>query len=791
MKQKKILVLLLFLGFPGQQLFAQERYYRLPVTVRDTSGQSLIGVTVRVNAADNTSKTISGGSTDGEGHFEFRLPEGSYILSFTYIGFQPVSQRINVPADGEFRVVMRNGGTGLQEVVVRGQGKANPVKNLEMGVQSINLATLRKMPALLGEVDVVRSVLSLPGVSSVGEGSSGFNVRGGNVDQNLVLMDGAPVFNTSHLFGLFSVFNPEVVQDVKLIKGGITPDYGGRLSSVMDIRLKNGSPDSLRVSGGIGSVSARLSAGFPILHKKGSVFIAARRTYADQFLKLSSDENLNSTVAYFQDFNGKIDYQLSTKDHISIAGYFGNDKLGLQKDFTIGYDNANAAVTYLHEFSKAFSAKTTILFSQYRSNLGVLQEPQSLMSKQYIKQYTLKTDWNYRGNAAIDLAFGLSAIRYDVNPGVQTPLTDSSVFNTTVSARQAGNELGFYLNNTHKFNDRLSVQYGVRVSYFSAIAAQNGPVYTYGGVPGKELLPVLTTEFKKGASVKNYANVEPRVSLRYLLSERSSIKAGFNRMAQYVHLISATTASTPLDAWMVSTNNIKPELADQFSLGYFMTKRSYELSAEAYYKTMNNQVDVINGTEPIGNPDIEKDLVYGKGRSYGLELYLKKNTGKLNGFASYTLSKTERQINGINNGDWYNAKYDRTHNLNMVVVYNYSTKWAFSTNYVYQTGVAATFPSGRSEFQGIIVPYNNGDLRNNYRYSPYSRLDLSATLFVRHRAGSRFSSNWVFSLYNVLNRKNVYALYFRQDNANPNKTIANQLSVIGSIIPGVTWNFNF
>ncbi|ACU57773.1 TonB-dependent receptor [Chitinophaga pinensis] len=791
MKQNKILVLLLFLAFPGQQLFAQERYYRLPVTVRDTSGQSLIGVTVRVNAADNTSKTISGGSTDGEGHFEFRLPKGIYILSLTYIGFQPVSQRINVPSDGEFKLVMRSGGTGLQEVIVRGQSKTNPVKNLEMGVQSINLSTLRKMPALLGEVDVVRSVLSLPGVSSVGEGSSGFNVRGGNVDQNLVLMDGAPVFNTSHLFGLFSVFNPEVVQDVKLIKGGITPDYGGRLSSVMDIKLKSGSPDSLRGAGGIGSVSARLSAGFPILHNKGSVFIAARRTYADQFLKLSSDENLNSTVAYFQDFNGKVDYQLSTKDRISLAGYWGNDKLGLQKDFTIGYDNANAAATYLHEFSSGFSAKTTFLFSQYRSNLGVLQEPQSLLSKQYIRQYALKTDWHYRRNEAIDLTFGLSAIRYDVNPGVQTPLTESSVFNTTTSARQAGNELGFYLNNAHKFSKKLSAQYGIRFSYFGAVAAQNGPVYTYGGMPGKELLPVLTTEFKKGAAIKNYGNVEPRVSLRYLLSESASIKAGYNRMAQYVHLISATTASTPLDAWMISTNNIRPELADQFSLGYFMTKHSYELSAEAYYKTMSNQIDVINGTEPIGNQDVEKDLVYGKGRSYGLELYLKKNTGKLNGFASYTLSKTERQMNGVNNGDWYNAKYDRTHNLNLVVVYNYSNKWTFSSNYVYQTGVAATFPSGRSEFQGIIVPYNNGDLRNNYRYSPYSRLDLSATLFVRHRAGSRFSSNWVFSLYNVLNRKNVYALYFKQDNANPNKTIANQLSVIGSIIPGVTWNFNF
>jgi hypothetical protein len=647
------------------------------------------------------------------------------------------------------------------------------------------------MPALFGEVDIIRSVLTLPGVSSVGEGSSGFNVRGGNIDQNLVLMDGAPIFNTSHLFGLFSVFNPEVVQDVKLVKGGIPSNFGGRLSSVMDIKLKNGNPDSMTVTGGIGTVSARIAATSPILNNKGSVFLAGRRTYADLFLKLSKNKNTSSTVAYFQDFNGKADYQIGRKDRISVAGYYGNDKLGINDEFRLGYHNANAAATYVHEFSPVLSASTTALFSQYQSDLSVVQEPESFINKQYIHQYQLKTDWTYKRNEKLNLNFGLSAIQYKVNPGIQTPLTDSSLFNTTASAKQAGNELGIYLSNTHKLNDRLSAEYGARLSYFNATAAQTGPVYTYGGTPGKELMPVQTVEYSKGSSIKSYANLEPRLSLRYLLSENNSIKASYNRMAQYVHLISATSASTPFDSWMTSTNNIKPELADQFSLGYFTSTRNFEVSAEGYYKTMTGQVDVINGTEPIGNPDIEKDLVYGDGRSYGLELYLKKNTGKLTGFASYTLSKTERKINGINNGDWYNAKYDRTHNLNIVAVYNYSQKWDFSANYVYQTGVAATFPSGRSEFQGIIVPYNNGDLRNNYRYSPYSRFDLSATLNVTHRPGSRFSSSWVFSLYNVLNRKNVYALYFKQDPNHVNTTIATQLSVIGSIVPGVTWNFKF
>jgi outer membrane receptor protein involved in Fe transport len=789
--QKHFLMLIVFIALGYHHVLAQEKHFLFSGTVGDTSGHSISGVTVRIKSKGGTENISSGTSTDAQGNFEFRLTKGAYLVSCTYIGFQPLSREIIISADAHLNLELGTSGAGLQEVVVHAQGKSSPARNLEIGVQSINIATLKKMPALFGEVDVVRSILTLPGVSAVGEGSSGFNVRGGNVDQNLVLMDQAPVFNTSHLFGLFSIFNPEVVKDVKLVKGGISSGYGGRLSSVLDIVLKSGNPDSLTLSGGIGTVSARLAAGFPILNNKGSVFLAGRRTFADLFLKLSSDENTSSTVAYFQDFNGKADYQIGAKDHVSIAGYFGNDKLGMSDDFKLGYSNANVAATHTHDFSSILSARTTALYSRYQSDLSVLQEPESFINKQYINQYQVKTDWNYKRNEVLDLTFGLSAIQYKVNPGVQTPLSDSSLFNLTASAKQAANELGVYLSNTQKISEKLSAQYGLRLSYFNATAAQTGPVYAYGGVPGKELIPVQTVNYNKGESIKSFANLEPRVSLRYLLSEKSSVKAGYNRMAQYVHLISATSASTPFDAWMISTNNIKPEIADQFSLGYFTTAHDFELSAEGYYKTMSNQVDVINGTEPIGNPDIEKNLVYGDGRSYGLELYLKKNTGKLNGFVSYTLSKTERKINGINNGAWYNAKYDRTHNLNLVAVYNYNERWNFSASYVYQTGVAATFPSGRSEFQGIAVPYNNGNLRNNYRYSPYSRVDLSATLYTRHRPGSRFSSNWVFSLYNVLNRKNVYALYFRQDPVNANTTIATQLSVIGSIVPGLTWNFNF
>ncbi|GAA4309855.1 hypothetical protein GCM10023149_04360 [Mucilaginibacter gynuensis] len=502
MNQKHFLILFLLLGC--QHVLAQNSDFAVSGIVRDTSGQILIGVTVRIDPMPGGVQKSLSSSTDVNGQFKFRLSKGRYNILCTYVGFQSINQQLNITADQQLSLVLKTGGTGLQEVVVRAQGKSSPVRNMEMGAQSISIAILKRMPALFGEVDVVRSVLTLPGVSSVGEGSSGFNVRGGNIDQNLVLMDGAPVFNTSHLFGLFSVFNPEVVQDVKLIKGGITSEYGGRLSSVMDIQLKNGNADSLAVSGGIGTVSARVAAGFPILKNKGTVFLAGRRTYADLFLKLSSNPNTNSTVAYFQDFNAKADYRIGTKDRISIAGYYGNDRLGMSKDFKLGYSNANAAITQVHEFSQTLSAKTTVLFSRYQSDLSVLQEPESFINKQHIDQYQLKTDWTYRKNEKLNLSFGLSAIQYKVSPGIQTPLTDSSLFNTTASAKQSANELGFYISNTHKFSEKLSAQYGARLSYFNAFAAQTAPVYTYGGIPGKELTPVAMFEYSKGASIKSY-----------------------------------------------------------------------------------------------------------------------------------------------------------------------------------------------------------------------------------------------------------------------------------------------
>jgi hypothetical protein len=786
------LFILMMLSFAVKQIaYAQTKTYLLSGTVKDHEGQPLPGVTLMIATNGVAGKNLYSSSSGTTGGFSFHVPEGSYTISCSYIGFRTSRKTITITGDQRLSIQLEADGNEMQEVKIRSTRKTNTVKNLETGVQSINIETLRKSPAIFGEVDVVRSIMTLPGVSSVGEGSSGFNVRGGNVDQNLILMDGAPLFNTSHLFGLFSAFNPDAVEDVKLIKGGMPANYGGRLSSVLDVKLKSGNPDSLTISGGLGTVSARLAAAFPVAKGKGSVFLSGRRTFADLFLKLSSDEDTKNTVAYFQDFNGKAEYKLGAKDHLYLSGYYGYDKLGLQKDFTTSYSNANAAITHKHEFSPVLNAKTSLLYSRYQNSILVPENPTSFEYAEYIRQFQVKTDWNYQHSKVLNLNAGVSAIRYNVNPGIQTPVGDSSLFNITASAKQLAYEYGAYVENSQEINEKLSVQYGLRLSAYEFRAADDGSVYQYGGTPGQELSPISSTNYLKGKPIKRYMNLEPRASLRYLLSEQTSLKASYNRMSQYVHMITATNASTPFDPWLASTNNIKPEVANQFSLGYFRSNADYEASLEGYYKQLSNQIDVINGTEPIGNPDIEKDLVYGKGRSMGLEFYLKKKSGKLNGWVSYTLSRTQYQIDGINENNWYNAKYDRTHNLDFVAVYNHNKRWSFAGNFVYQTGIAATFPSGRTEFQGLILPYNNGNLRNNYRYKAYTRLDLSATLYTRHAPGSKFSSNWVFSLYNVGNRQNVYAQYFRQDPADPTKTMVKQLSIIGSIVPGVTWNFNF
>ncbi|SFF38188.1 TonB-dependent receptor [Thermoflexibacter ruber] len=767
--------------------------------IKDLSnGEGLIGATITVKEMPTVGTT-----TNSYGFFSLTLPKGNYTLIISYIGYINKVITVNFSSN---RIIddiqIAEDQKQLQEVVVMGNTAEEKLQSIEMSTNKLEIKTIKSMPALLGEVDIVRSIQLLPGVSTVGEGASGFNVRGGGVDHNLILQDEAPVYNSSHLFGFFSVFNPDAVKDVKLVKGGIPAQYGGRLASLLDVRLREGNSKKFTGAGGIGTVSSRLTLEAPIVKDKSSFIIAGRRTYADMFLKLSSDEALNKNKLYFYDLSAKWNYDFGQKDRLYISGYFGRDVFKFGEDFGMNWGNVTGTVRWNHVFSPKLFSNFTLIYSDYDYNLGVPSGAQSFDWKSNIVNYSAKADFSYFLNTNNTINFGASAIKHDFRPGKVSPVTEGSIFSPYEIAGQNALEYGLYVDDEQNIGKRLALQYGVRWSMFNYMGGRT--IYDYEGIDGQRKKPTNERNYGSGEVVSSYNNFEPRFSLRYTIDETSSIKLSYNRMAQYIHLISNTTAASPLDIWQPTTNNIKPELADQVALGYFknLKDNNYEFSAEAYYKTMTNQIDYIDGADLLLNNHLEGDLLYGQGRSYGLELYAKKNTGKLTGWISYTLAKTERQIEGINTdyitgvSNWYPAKYDRRHNLSAVLMYELNPRWTFSANFSYISGVATTFPDSRYEYEGLIVPHNSEGSRNNYRVPAYHRLDLSATLHPKTKNGKKGRGEWVFTLYNAYARRNPFSVYFRQEvqKDSPTPTINTQavrLSLFGSVLPSVTYNFKF
>lgn len=778
----------LFLCSPASH--AQEpltRKFSLHGHVRTPDGEPLPGVAVKIKGI---SLTVS---TNSEGYYNFILPGGTYTLLASYIGYRAMEQTIELDERSSLDFNMQETATQTAEVVVTATRRRNLVRSMDMGTQKLEMSSLKKLPALFGEVDIIRAVLTLPGVSTVGEGATGFNVRGGGVDQNLVLMDKEALFNSSHLFGFFSVYNPDAVQDATLIKGGIPAEYAGRLSAILDVKLKDGDPDQITGSGGIGTVSSRVAIGGPIQQGSSTFFFSARRSYADLFLKLSHNPVTRKSYAYFYDLNGKAAFNLGNNDKLEFSSYYGQDVATFNGQFGFKYGNALGSLHWNHRFSSRFQADVVTGVSNYANSLGIPSGTAGFTYLTNILNTQAKTDFTWAPDSSNQVKFGTGVTRYDIEPGKVQPEGRSSFFNTISTPHQRAYEYGLYAQHQVALTHRLSVQYGLHLSVFDYVAAARDSIFSYAGPTGITRLPVNGRLYSKGSSIKVYANLEPRVSLRYILNDESSIKASYNRTAQYIHLISNTNAASPFDIWASTSNNIQPERADQVSVGYFRnaSKQAYEGSVEVYYKKMYNQIDYVNGAQTLLNQNLEGELLYGIARSYGAEIYLKKNVGRLQGSISYTLSKTERKINGINNDQWYRAKYDRTHNLSAVATYEYSPRWGFSANFTYETGVSTTFPNSRYIFQGIVVPYNTDNSRNNYRLPSYNRLDLAATLYGRKHAGRRYHSDWVFSIYNVYGRRNPYTIYFQSDKSNPNVTQAERLSILGSAIPSVTWNFSF
>ena len=749
----------------------------------EATGEALIGATVFV-------KSLGAGATANEyGFYSLTVPRGRHTFTFTYVGYAPREETLDLAASQTHSVKLATRGVETAEVVVLGQAPDQNVKSTEVGVARLDARTIKLMPALLGEADVVRAIQLLPGVSVHGEGATGFNVRGGGIDQNLILMDEAPVYNSSHLFGLFSVFNPDAVKDVKLVKGGIPAAYGGRLSSLLDIRLKDGNNQRLGVNGGLGLVSSRLAVEAPIVKDKGSFIVAGRRSYADLFLKAVPAQKDNQ--AYFYDFSAKANYTLGERDRLFLSGYFGRDVFKFGQLFQNNWGNQTGTLRWNHVFSNRLFLNVTALASRYGYGLGVPSGTQGFEWKSNITDYSAKADFEYFRSPSSALHFGASSILYTFEPGHVVPTEATSIFRELRLQRQQGTEWAAYLDEERSFGPVFSVQYGLRATLFANTST--GTFYDYTGVPGQRLTPLNPQEYRPGHPLARYPNLEPRLSARYALSESASLKASYHRMVQYIHFISNATSATPLDVWLPSTRNVRPEHADQVSLGYFRNFKSnaYEASLEVFGKRMDNQIDYIAGANTLLNENLEAELLYGRGRAYGAELYVKKNEGRLTGWVSYTLSRSERQIEGLNQGQWYANKYDKTHVLAVVGLYELSPRLTLSSTFNYSTGVATTVPDSRYVYQGLVVPNVNGDVRNTYRVPAYHRLDLAATLKGKPHPERRWQGSWTFSLYNVYGRRNAFGIYFRQNEDHPTQTEAVRLSIFGTVLPSATYNFTF
>ncbi|WP_221389792.1 TonB-dependent receptor [Dyadobacter sp. NIV53] len=758
--------------------------------VKDMSnGEGLIGVSVYVREAE------TGVVTNPYGFYSITLPAGSYTLVYSYIGYQKMTREVGLDADKTVSIEMAAESNELAEVTISTKKDDENVRGIEMSVNKVEMKTIKKMPALLGEVDLIRSIQLLPGVTTVGEGASGFNVRGGDISQNLVLLDEAPVYNSSHLFGFFSVFNPDAVKDVKLIKGGIPAQYGGRISSILDVRMKEGNAKKREINGGIGSIFSRLTYEQPFADGKGSFIVAGRRSYIDILAKPFLNKDLRDSKFNFYDLTAKVNYRLGDKDTFFASGYFGKDVFG-GGDFGFGWGNATATGRWNHIFSNKLFMNLTGFYSNYDYSLGQNQNDPNAKDrfdwKSKIISTSVKPDFTYYLTPNNQLTFGGQYLHYDSRPGKAIAVSEGENTDISLEPRYA-DESALYIGNEQKLTDKISLQYGIRYSYFRSLGP--GTEYNYQEVKtGERKLPIYPgTEYKKGELMKSYGNWEPRFSANFSLSSSASIKASYNRMTQYLHLLSNTAASSPLDVWTLSSVNIRPEKADQVALGWFQNFKDnmYEASVEVYYKKLYNQIDYVPGSDLLLNQFVAGDLLFGKGRTYGAEFYLKKNKGKLTGWVSYTLSRTERLVETINNNDWFPARFDKPHNFTSVAIYELRKRLTLSANFTIATGTPATFPTNRYDALGFVIGNNYNGARNNSRIPSYHRLDLAATLKSKRKLFGTGEGEWVFSVYNVYNRRNPFSVYTRANEDTPLKTEAVRYSVIGSFIPAVTYNFKF
>lgn len=788
------LITTIFVSLFTLTFFAQEKH-TISGTVYDKKGnETLIGATIYF-------PDLSVGTTTNEyGFYSITISKGTHNISVSYLGFSDESKIIELNNKTSLDFYLSERSQALDEVVIQTDIEKINIKSTQMSVNKLTSKTIKQIPVVLGESDIIKSIILLPGVTSAGEGASGFNVRGGAADQNLILLDEAIVFNSSHVFGFFSVFNPDVIKDVKLFKGGIPSKYGGRLSSVLDIYQKEGNNKDFKLTGGIGLISSRILAEGPLKKEKSSFLIGGRSSYAHLFLPLIDNDN----KAYFYDLNTKVNFRLNKKNNIFLSAYFGKDVFGINNSFINKYGNAVTNIRWNHLYSDKLFSNLSLIYSDYF--YGLILDFVGFEWDSGITNVNFKYDFNHYLKDNLKLSYGVNNIYTKFNAGEIFPNRDDSGIIPFKLTEKFANEFALYLEADHNISERFSLKYGLRFSNFTRLGQDELNIYENDNplIYNQQLQkyePATATGsigYKKNDILKSFNNFEPRLSLSYLLNSESSIKASFNKMAQYLHLLSNTSSPTPLDIWVPSGPFIKPQLLDQYAVGYFRRIKDgdFSLETEFFYKDVKNRIDYINGANLVANNEIETVILNGKSRAYGLEFLFRKNEGKLKGWLAYTLSKSEQLTSGrnisepgINNGEWYNTPYDKTHDLSVNAGYELSSKWKFNTNFLLQTGQPTNYPVGQYEFQGLNVPIYNDNQRNANRLPTYHRLDLSATLTPVKNNNRDLQAEWVFGIYNIYNRKNAASIAFsRNTETSANEAI--KTSIFG-IVPSITYNFKF
>ena len=785
-------LLIVFLVFQSILSIAQERVTLSGSVVDSNNNETVIGVLVEISELKIST------FTNEYGFFSLTVPKGSYNLQVSTIGYETKIIEISLQENSKLAIEIKANTKELDAVIINKNPYRTSISKPEMSVNKIAISTIKKMPAILGEIDILRSITTLPGVTNAGEGQSGFNVRGGAADQNLILLDEATVYNSSHLFGFFSVFNADAIKDIKLYKGGIPSRFGGRVASVLDIYQKEGNSKAFNLSGGIGLISSRIMAEGPLVKEKGSFLVAGRSSYAHLFLKLTNNKN----SAYFYDLNTKLSYKLNENNNLYLSGYFGRDVFSLNNSFVNTYGNTVFNLRWNHLFSDQLFSNFSMIYSDYY--YGLTLDFVGFNWDSGIKNYNLKYDFKHYLNDKTKLFYGANAIYYDFNPGKIEPTNSTSGINPDQLDKKYAFEPALYLDVEQQLSDKFSINYGLRYSLFYRLGNQE--INTYANNQAvvfnaeqqiyEKATPTGTVAYGKNETIAKFNNLEPRLALAYLINDQQSVKISYNRMTQYLHLISNTQSPTPLDVWAPSDNFLKPQILDQIAVGYFSELKDgkYSLEIESFYKKIKNRLDYIDGADLIANNAIEQVVLNGNARAYGLEVLFRKNEGKLNGWVSYTLSRSEQQTpgrtsleSGINNGAWYKTGWDKLHNLSVTGMYQFNEKWSFSSIFTLQSGQPVTYPNGQYQYQGITIPTYG--LRNENRLPTYHRLDISATLIPSKNKNRNWQGEWVFGIYNLYSRKNAASISFRQNQDSGNNE-AVRLSIFG-IVPSVTYNFKF